>query len=226
MKDFEIHQDAKEEAYYEAQWRAVLDHGARPGDPVYVSSEPRATVLAVLERRGLVRPGDLVLDVGCGRGRNAIALARKGMRVVGIDLSASAIALARRDLSKHRALEADFRQGSVLDAPPVPPRCDLWLDDGLLHHIRRRFWGRYFSVLSSRTGPGSRVSINAFREAPPDRANGARSWWIEGQHFSTRVDRDEIRYHLGRRFEPLGDPAPNSDLNGKRFDLHVFERKA
>jgi SAM-dependent methyltransferase len=39
-------------------------------------------------------PGDRVLDVGCGPGRHAHALARRGMVVHGIDISAPFVALA------------------------------------------------------------------------------------------------------------------------------------
>src|SRR5262249_60347888 len=40
-------------------------------------------------------PGSRVLDVGCGPGRHSLALARRGMDVVGIDLSDDFVALAR-----------------------------------------------------------------------------------------------------------------------------------
>ena len=39
--------------------------------------------------------GMRVLDVGCGPGRHALALARRGMHVVGVDLSPDFVALAR-----------------------------------------------------------------------------------------------------------------------------------
>jgi SAM-dependent methyltransferase len=42
-------------------------------------------------------PGSRVLDVGCGPGRHAHALGRRGIEVVGIDISARFIALAERD---------------------------------------------------------------------------------------------------------------------------------
>ena len=42
-------------------------------------------------------PGDRVLDVGCGPGRHAHELARRGIVVHGIDISATFVELARRD---------------------------------------------------------------------------------------------------------------------------------
>jgi SAM-dependent methyltransferase len=42
-------------------------------------------------------PGMRVLDVGCGPGRHALALARRGIEVVGVDISERFLAVARRD---------------------------------------------------------------------------------------------------------------------------------
>jgi ubiquinone/menaquinone biosynthesis C-methylase UbiE len=42
-----------------------------------------------------LEPGQRVLDVGCGPGRHALALAQRGIEVLGIDLSPDFIALAR-----------------------------------------------------------------------------------------------------------------------------------
>ena len=41
-----------------------------------------------------LRPGTLVADIGCGPGRHAHALARRGIGVVGVDISARFVALA------------------------------------------------------------------------------------------------------------------------------------
>ncbi len=46
----------------------------------------------------LFRPGQVLLDVGCGTGIDARFLARRGMRVVGIDASAAMVAQARAKL--------------------------------------------------------------------------------------------------------------------------------
>jgi SAM-dependent methyltransferase len=56
-------------------------------------------------------PGDRVLDVGCGPGRHALALARRGMAVLGVDASDSFVALAR-DAARAEGLDARFE---VLD---------------------------------------------------------------------------------------------------------------
>lgn len=43
-----------------------------------------------------LRPGHRLLDVGCGPGRHALALARMGYEVVGVDISATFVDLARQ----------------------------------------------------------------------------------------------------------------------------------
>ena len=46
---------------------------------------------------GLLQPGSRVLDAGCGTGRVASELARRGHVVTGVDNDASMLAVARRD---------------------------------------------------------------------------------------------------------------------------------
>jgi len=53
----------------------------------------RQAVWNVLET--LVRPGDAVLDLGCGTGEDALYLNRRGARVTGIDASPEMVRIAR-----------------------------------------------------------------------------------------------------------------------------------
>lgn len=61
-----------------------------------------------------LRPGMRVLDVGCGPGRHALALARRGVRVHGVDLSDTFVALAR-DAARREQLDARFDVVDVRD---------------------------------------------------------------------------------------------------------------
>lgn len=58
-------------------------------------------------------PGDRVLDVGCGPGRHSHAFARRGMRVVGVDVAQRFVDLARRDAPDG----ASFVRGDARDLP-------------------------------------------------------------------------------------------------------------
>lgn len=57
-------------------------------------------------------PGRTILDVGTGTGRAALALARRGARVTGVDASAEMLAVARRRAAE-TGVEVAFEQGDA-----------------------------------------------------------------------------------------------------------------
>jgi SAM-dependent methyltransferase len=67
----------------------------------------------LFERLGL-DVGKRVLDVGCGPGRHSLALARRGIEVVGVDHSEEFVALARKAAAAE-GLSAEFRAADVRD---------------------------------------------------------------------------------------------------------------
>jgi demethylmenaquinone methyltransferase/2-methoxy-6-polyprenyl-1,4-benzoquinol methylase len=77
------------------------------------------TMTAGLDRRwrrltaeAVVRPGDAVLDACCGTGDLAIAAARAGGRVIGLDFSEPMLERARR-----KAPELEWVRGDLLELP-------------------------------------------------------------------------------------------------------------
>lgn len=63
-----------------------------------------------------IKPGDRILDIGCGAGRHSIELARRGFDVLGIDPSEAMIAAAKERSSGER-MQPEFMQmrGEDLD---------------------------------------------------------------------------------------------------------------
>jgi SAM-dependent methyltransferase len=80
------------------------------------AARARAEALARVTR-GL-RPGSRLLDLGCGTGGDAVALARRGHSVLGVDSSPEmlAAASARRDAARVPAHACAFRQLRAGDA--------------------------------------------------------------------------------------------------------------
>ena len=56
----------------------------------------------------VVRPGSRILDAGCGQGRTAGSLARRGHDVVAVDIDATLLAAARIDHPGPTYIEADL----------------------------------------------------------------------------------------------------------------------
>lgn len=66
---------------------------------------------ALCDAMGML-PGMRVLDLGCGHGRHAIALARRGYEVTGVDVVPAMIARARRD-AERAGVTLDLRVGDM-----------------------------------------------------------------------------------------------------------------
>jgi 2-polyprenyl-3-methyl-5-hydroxy-6-metoxy-1,4-benzoquinol methylase len=60
--------------------------------------------------------GARILDIGCGTGRHALELTRRGYSVVGVDLSESQLRRARQKAAE-QGLPADFRRHDARDLP-------------------------------------------------------------------------------------------------------------
>jgi SAM-dependent methyltransferase len=110
-------------------------------------------------------PGRRVLDVGCGPGRHALALARRGIDVVGVDLSEDFVALAR-DAADAEGLPARFEVGDVRElAVETGFDAVLCLCQGGFGLLGGRDEARAFERIAAAVGPGGRLALTAFSAA-------------------------------------------------------------
>ena len=137
-------------------------------------------------RRGGITTG-LVVDLGCGSGLWARELADGGYDVLGIDISAAMIAIARK-----RVPTGEFRVGSSLRARL--PKCDAVTSIGECFNYLfdknnsiielRRLFRHIYSVLK----PGG---LLIFDIAQPGRGKGPRQKHREGRDWAVLVEVDE-----------------------------------
>lgn len=118
----------------------------------------------LVDALGLVE-GSRVLDVGCGPGRHALAMARRGMRVHGIDISETFVDLAnataqREGLGDMATFErADAR---TVNLPPVfdAAVCLCQGAFGLMDHLAHDI--EILSGLAAALKPGGAFALSAF----------------------------------------------------------------
>jgi ubiquinone/menaquinone biosynthesis C-methylase UbiE len=80
--------------------------------------------------------GSKVLDLGCGNGRNAIYLAKQGMKVTGIDFSEGLIKIAKNKVEwKDVAEQVGFLEGDIGSLPLKNDSMDAVLYIATLHHL-------------------------------------------------------------------------------------------
>jgi SAM-dependent methyltransferase len=103
-------------------------------------------------------PGARVLDVGCGTGTNAIWLARRGFRVSGIDLSPTAIAIARKRADRAGAA-VDLQVASADRLPFTSRHFDVGLDTGCYHSIPLRLREPYAKEVARVLRPNARFLL-------------------------------------------------------------------
>lgn len=81
-------------------------------------------------------PGEVMLDVGCGTGTLALAVAARtdGIEISGIDASAEMIAMAQRKAVKADR-DVEFRVGLIEEIPVADSSVDLVTSSLMLHHL-------------------------------------------------------------------------------------------
>ncbi|MCB1186148.1 class I SAM-dependent methyltransferase [bacterium] len=104
--------------------------------------------------------GTRVLDLGCGTGLEACAMAGLGWIASGIDISETAVSMAR-ERSAALGLELDWRVGSVLELPWDDDSFELLTDRGCLHLIPHSKWRRYAAEAHRVLRPASRLLLRA-----------------------------------------------------------------
>jgi arsenite methyltransferase len=94
-----------------AFWNNLAEKYAR--QPV---ANPAAFDRKIAITRSLMKPSDVVLDVGCGTGSLALRLAPSGAHIHGLDLSSEMIRIARGKAEAAKATNVTFHVGAFDDS--------------------------------------------------------------------------------------------------------------
>lgn len=104
------------------------------------------------------------LDLGCGTGGDAVYLAERGIETIGIDLSATALALASKR-AERSGVHVEWIEGDVLELPIADASIDLVTDRGCLHHIAPDEQSRYAHEVARVLRPDGALLIREMSDA-------------------------------------------------------------
>lgn len=140
----------------------------RAWDASYTSGEPapwdvgraQPAVERVAARGGFA---GRVLDAGCGTGENTLLVASLGLRVVGIDVADTALAMAR-EKARERGIDAEFAAADALHLERLDRTFDTVLDCGLFHAFDGEERALYAKSLASVTARGGTLYVLCFSD--------------------------------------------------------------
>ena len=199
----------------------------RGWDAVYAGRPPWDIGRPQSAFQALADAGELrgrVLDVGCGTGEHTLMAAALGLDATGIDIAASALAIAREKAAE-RGLDARFLAWDVTRLPILGERWQTVLDSGVFHVFDDAARARYVAALTAVVEPGGRYHMLVFS----DRQGGSLG--------PRRIHQDEIRAAFADGWSVLSiepavletnagfDPASGGGPAGARAWLAVIERR-
>ncbi len=142
---------------------ADFDAAYRQGTPPWDVGHAQPEVVRLAGDGEFV--GD-VIDLGCGTGENALHLAARGLRVMGVDGSPAAVERARAKAAE-RGLGAAFLVADALDLARLRRRFETALDCGLFHVFDAADRRRYAHSLCEVLSPGGTLHLLCFSDEEP-----------------------------------------------------------
>ena len=143
-------------------WEASYQQGTAPWD----IGRPQPAVVRVASEGGFT---GAVLDAGCGTGENALHVALLGLPVLGVDLAATALAMAREKAATvDRRIDVEFVAADAFHLERLGRRFKTVLDCGLFHTLDSDERPEYVTSLASVTEHDGTLYVLCFSNDGPD----------------------------------------------------------
>jgi SAM-dependent methyltransferase len=151
------------------------------GEPPWNIGEPQPEINALIEAGEVT---GTVLDAGCGHAETSLKLAALGHTVVGLDLSHTAIAAAKKS-AKERGLsgKATYEAADISSFTGYDGRFDTIIDSTLFHSMPVELRDGYLSSILRAAAPGAKYIVLVFN----------KNVFPEGMEAPNGVDEAELR---------------------------------
>jgi SAM-dependent methyltransferase len=146
---------------FESAYRGESPFGEGVRPPWSIGA-PQPELAALIEQGKF--HGD-VLDVGCGEAAISLALAERGYNTVGLDLSPTAIQLARREADKRGLTNATFEVADISSFTGYDGRFGTIVDSTLFHSIPVEAREGYQQSIKRAAAPGASYFALVFDKA-------------------------------------------------------------
>jgi len=164
-----------------------------------------------------------VLDLGCGAGRHSVLLANSGFEVIGIDISKSALKIAKRWTKRERLENVAFVRATMTNIPLKDSCLDAAISVSVIHHgfkkdiettvkeIHRilhqngKLLANLASVKDSRYGKGKRLERNTYWILE----NYEKDRFKELHHFLTKHEVSKLLQSFTRMQLEVAKEKPN-----------------
>lgn len=196
----------------------VTDHSLEVGSPQYfehirpwMNPYKFDWIMERIEREAVNLHGKHLLEIGCGMGYDSLEFLKRGVRVTAIDLTESAVALARQHFEVAGVKAEEVRVGNALELPFEDETFDGVWSNGVLHATgdTRLAIAEVRRVLK----PGGRAMISHFYRKPS---------WMDLMH---RYGRENIEHK--DEDPPVNDFLHEEEIIGffDGFDIVEKERE-
>jgi 2-polyprenyl-3-methyl-5-hydroxy-6-metoxy-1,4-benzoquinol methylase len=216
------------------RWEAIYSSRSQQllGVLPWESERPVAALVELFDRPG-IEPRR-VLELGCGDGVNAVFMAQRGCEVTAVDISGTAIEMARRK-ALDAGVDVHLLVGDVFELG-LEGSFDFVFDRGLLHHLQVFQFEDYCRLVADRLAAGGLLHLichhvstrpTVVLDAMYGGAIGKLLGFLTGplQETGCGFTDDELRQIFSERFEVESIELIDDDNNRPfRFESALLRR--
>jgi ubiquinone/menaquinone biosynthesis C-methylase UbiE len=187
--------DASSKLYLGGAWKMsdydYWESAYQSGDFGHWEFDYPSPELVAVVASNIIKDRGRVLDVGCGGGQDAILLAKYGFDVIGVDISYTALKIARKR-GQQAHVSIDWCRTDVLQLPIENQCVDFVNDRGVFHIIEETDRPRYASELFRVLRTGGNILIRGTSETRGGQFNPVTEEAIDKYFPTSRFRRGPV----------------------------------